>query len=321
MSGFRKTTLAFVIAGSMTQAYAGAMGPVCAPGQVTVPCENQAWDFGVTALLLKPIYDASMGYWGSTPAASGVTNYDNSNLDFNWGFKLEGSYHFNTGNDLNINWYHLDTDNQNFLAQAADVRPNGQTFAVNQTLTENSKWDAVNAELAQHADFSASKNMRFHGGVQYARIQTNASALATSGVAQLPAGSVPYSSRLDFSGFGPRTGLDMNYSFGNGFGMYAKTAAAVLVGTSKFNTSLTNTQTFATTVSSGTKNAMVPELEARLGADYSYMMSQGRLIIDAGWMWFNYFNAQHDVSGAQYGSESDFAATGPYVGLKYVGSV
>ncbi len=85
------------------------MGPVCTPGNVTVPCESSAWDFGGQALYLKPSFGAPFA--GVTRVANATSGFDypyfNKNNDWSWGFQLEGSFHFGTGNDIDLNWYHL----------------------------------------------------------------------------------------------------------------------------------------------------------------------------------------------------------------------
>ncbi|MGC1182194.1 Lpg1974 family pore-forming outer membrane protein [Legionella sp.] len=300
MFSLKKTTAA-VLALSSSAVFAGTMGPICSPGSVTVPCEHMAWDFGGQAIYLQIINNSDFAF----------SNESRDNSKWNWGFQLEASYHFNTGNDININWYHIDTSTQ-FFAVTDEVIGLGLLGGINH------KWDAVNGELGQFIDFSPTQKMRLHGGFQYARIKTNRAVIAADPLVFVD----QIEQRNQYNGFGPRTGIDMSYGFVNGFNIYAKAATALLVGTAKFNGSGISLLGFGPIAVSGSKTTIVPELEAKLGANYTYAMAQGELTLDGGYMWFNYFNAVRTTPhiGGELNS-NDFGASGPYVGLKYVGNV
>ena len=301
----RKISAAVISLSMVGMASAGTMGPVCTPGNVTVPCERTAWDFGIQALYLQPVNDADFGYNNTGFTQNGVTTYPDEDHDWGWGFRLEGSYHFNTGNDLTVNWLHYDqTTTFNHAVGIAGIND-----FVQRTI-KNPKFDSVNVEMGQHVDFGEMKDIRFHGGVQYARIDGSYRTANTNTQTNI------FRASTKFSGFGPRAGMDMTYNFGNGFAVYGNSAATILVGTSKWNGTLVNTGLSFR----ADKTAVVPALEAKLGAKYTYAIAQGDLTLDAGWLFMNYFNANHFIGGG-VPAESDFALQGPYLGLKWVGNV
>jgi hypothetical protein len=315
MLNLRKTAVAVLALGSSAVG-AGTMGPVCTPGNVTVPCETTAWDFGVYALYLQPAYDVDYGY-GPSISDGITTSYVDTDPDWGWGFKLEGSYHFNTGNDLNLNWYHWKKDTDSTLS-GVTIPGFSPFFGASQFEPE---WDAVNLEFGQHVDFGDFKDIRFHAGLQYARIEHDILASGFVGVVS-PLTALSTRVNSEFSGVGPRIGMDMQYNFGNGFAIYGNGATALLVGDAKFNAAVASGG-FLTGSISGSKTTIVPELEAKLGAKYTYAMAQGDLTLDAGWMFVDYLNVNHFISPiAGIGTrETNFALQGPYAGLKWVGNV
>ena len=115
----------------------------------------------------------------------------------------------------------------------------------------------------------------------------------------------------------------MSYAFGHGFSIYGNGAAAILAGSSK------NTRTYSDTsgivsrfnpaLSSAKATVVAPELEAKLGINYTFMLAQGNLTLDAGYMLVNYFDVQLSDKFARPG-DNNFNVHGPYAGLKWVGS-
>jgi hypothetical protein len=116
----------------------------------------------------------------------------------------------------------------------------------------------------------------------------------------------------------------LNYDWGNGLGIYANGAGAVLVGSAKgsYSSDFVSGSTSSTGFSSNSQTVVAPELEAKLGLKYDYSMAQGDLTLDIGWMWVNYFNVQS--SQLSTGSDivtSDFGLQGLFFGLKWLGDV
>jgi hypothetical protein len=303
-----KTTATAVLLAVCGSSFAGTMGPVCTPGNITVPCEARAWDVGIQALYLRPTFSGqsnTYNFFGNTLNGSHITLRENK-MDWAWGFRLEGSYHFGTGSDVNLNWIHYNHTTR--LAPITFVSLiSGLTNVVN-FVSRKTQWDAVNAEFAQHVDFGVFKNIRFHGGLQYAHLRYNEFVTGT-----IAGAAILNNDRASFNGLGPRVGLDMSYDFTSQFALYGKAAVAMVVGNVVFDN---NTLTAGAHASSF---QVIPELEAKLGGTYTYGMSRGDLILDAGYMFTNYFSVLTQLPPTNL-SSSSFAFQGPYIGLKYIGN-
>ncbi len=343
MLNLKKTAVAVLAFGS-SAVFAGTMGPVCSAVNVTIPCENTAWMLGGKALYLNSNFGHKLSTLTSSTGLSNATTSD-IGTKYGWGFMIEGAYHFNTGNDLNINWYHINNGHSRTFG--------GSTFTGNQALqsglifdrttyinslttnsgayvSANPQWDAVNIELGQEVDFGDMKRVRFHGGFEWARLAGSGTVNAAGSITTTTAGTTGSATAFNFikqgnptyNGFGPRLGSDFTYDWGNGLGMYANGAMTLLAGTNKSSFSKFDYAANAGVTSSQSTVQVVPELEGKLGLTYGYATAQGDIVLDVAWMWVNYFGALSTGDNfLSTSADTNFGLQGVIFGLKWMGNV
>ncbi|WP_454784917.1 Lpg1974 family pore-forming outer membrane protein [Legionella sp. WA2024007413] len=315
IASFILCTLGFGIA------QAGTMGPVCSPDNVTVPCPCNAWDVGISALYLQPNTNSAL----LNPILNPISN-DSHTVDssWDWGFLLEGSYHFNTGNDLNVNWLHFNPDNSDYFSFFS-----GDEFNPVTTFTDlkfDTKFDAVNLEFAQTSHFGKKKTIRFYAGGQYVNTRITRS---DNQFEKLPSDPTPHIIQRSvaytkFQGAGPRVGVDMSRDMKYGFALFAQSAMTLLTGQGKASLSGANLSGIAFPFSAQAKQTrLVPELEAKLGASYQLAVGNGQISLMGGWMWQHYLHMfllppGGNSNPATTVTQHDFSLDGPFIKGKWV---
>ena len=320
----KKTTLAVLGLAASGFAFAGAMGPVCTPGNVTVACEPNRWDLGVQALYLSAIYGAEKGLPITMPTNSAVLK-----PNWNWGFEAEGSYHFNAGNDVTVDWTHYSSINGlsgfSGLVPVPFVAPAGipDTFQV----SNENRLDQVNLVMGQHADLGAVSKMRLYGGLQYANLQVNVTNFYNA-IPGLPPQLAAFTlidlfSNADFKGLGPVVGIDYSYDITSELSLTGSGSGSILYGTSRFNSGFV-AQAVGLNFSPmyAAVKQIVPTVEAKLGLNYAYNMAQGVVNFEGGYQILNYFTPLRTASLVRFNTTTSFnyGLYGPYLGVKYLGN-
>jgi hypothetical protein len=310
----KKITLAILALGS-SAVFAGTMGPICAPGDVTVPCDARQWDLGVQALYLKPVYSARRAY---EFAPGGFRELEE---DWDWGYRLEGSYHFGTGNDLTLTWTHFDSEPGN--SGFAGFTPFTGSLAIPFTVAQDDRFDKVDLVVGQHVDMGARKDARFYAGLQYTRIRIDTQynyLITIPGLA--PAGFVQ-NRNTDFNGAGPVLGVNYAYELGSGLSITANAEGTLLYGSSRYNLNFVFAPSSLVPVNQyASKKSIIAGLQTKLGLNYAHELTQGVLNIEGGYQALDYFDVLQ-ITDVTCGclKDSDFGLYGPYVGIKWVGYI
>lgn len=318
MIGFVSRLGGIFLAG-MSLSFAGGLGPLCNNEDVTFPCEQSAWAFGVDFPYLQSRIPA-LGYYGSSvPERKADKQFNHLTYDWNWGFKLQGSYYFNTGNSIDVNWYHF-TNSQTTALPNNLNDPFQNKLTQDVTGSNNPRWDEVDADFGQRIDLSKRSELKIYAGVEYVRVRFSGgySAQGLINPSVNFSGNVAVLRDIIFNGFGPRIGANLLYGKIYGFSGYVQTATSALIGQSSFHRKLIYGQSVM--ITKGQNDAIVPELQLKAGIQFIYPMAQSDLIIDGGWFFTNYFHIMHEGVASGVVHLSDFSIQGPYIGLRWIGS-
>lgn len=341
MVNLKKAALAVIALGVTSVASAGMYAPPAAAGctgsSVSVPCEKQGWSFAADALYVQANNVGQVTRSTTTSGTTETTTSQNLQPDWVWGFRFAAGYYFGTGNDLNVNWTHfVNQTDQTTVATGIDPLYDARALTSYATASRSADsvstdidntFNSVNFEFGQAVNFGEHVDTRFHGGLQYAQIKQtlDQSDWNSSNVAIYNENKVESS----FDGIGPRVGMDSAYAFGNGLSVFGNVAAALLVGDLKYNTNdiRTNANGTGTTAntynsSSTNDNAIVPEMDLKLGLNYTKSLAQGDLTAEVGYEVANYWNSSVVADTTANGSDkTDFGYDGIFFGLKWLGNV
>lgn len=291
--------VALAIVAVSTGANAG-MYQACANTANQVPCGNSAWDFGVEALYLKNNSNALNGDLSTVSTKISFPTLGNNinwNPTFGWGYRLEGSYHFNAGNDISVNWSHYKST---YTFKDVD----GYIFTKNDSYRIVSRFDVVNIELGQRLEFGESLAIRGHLGVQYANFKENWSSDI------FLHGTFSDYDVNKVTGWGPRLGLDVNYEVVNGFGLYTKTGAGLISVKKDYHTFVPAGETLQELNIS--THPLIPEFDLAMGAAYTRAFAQGDLTAKVAWNTLIYLNSTYNEAATSW--------SGVSFGLKWVGN-
>lgn len=312
------------------------------PTLINIPQLLGGFVLGISGYYLQP--SDSNGDLAYASLNTGLTPGFNSEIrsvdpGYDWGWGINAGYIFpNTGNDVNLSYFHFDTDDTDSASlNVQGVTPFSFTAgALGNGDQTNSKAEytlnQVDLTVGQFINVGCRLILHPNAGLRWTDLERKLNSFyqetpAVSGDSD----NMSVHEKSDFSGIGPLLGLDASYYVMYGFGFVGHFDSAVLVGNidSKLDATETEVPGIATTwnLKTDSTRRIVPVVDAKLGADYTYMFyntANSDLTLELGWQFTNYFRAVDRIGGigdVDTGATitghktSDLGINGPYISL------
>lgn len=331
----KKIAFALAAIGLSSAALAGHPGDtVVAPTGVVLiaPDSVGVWAVGLEALYMQPTNADFQYVQINDISAPSATNSNKSvHNEHDWGGTIDVTYMFpGNSRDVRLAYTHLDMDDSSTKsinsALEAMTDPFGVTgFGVTPDTakgTSDYDYDAIDLVFGQWIRICDRLDLHPFGGLRWASVDMDdkGSYFNSSVSSEYGNGRI----HSDFSGLGPRAGIDAVVHVGSGISFTGTIGTSLLVGdvdTRFYNTATVGGAIVASnTIRSGDDELrVIPELDARLGINYTYNFDPATALgVELGYQAVNYFNvADKDFIDAAtpntINNSEDFGYHGPYL--------
>lgn len=324
------------------------------PTLIAVPQLPGGFVIGASAFYLQPsAHHGDLDYASVASGTSAIFAGSLKNVEpgYDWSWSLNIGYIFpNTGNDVNLSYFHLDTDNNDSISVNDGsniipinfVNPELEENVLNANAKAEYNLNQVDLTAGQFLDVGCRLILHPFVGLRWAEIERDLKSRFVEFSA--PSGGTlddifSINEKSNFDGIGPLVGADASYYIGLGFGIVSHFDSALLIGNIDSQSNVIHIDNieegnpsilFTTQLKKDDIRRIVPVLDAKLGADYTYVFNNAansHLTFEVGWMFSNYFNAVDRLSGAASGgitttfitkrTTSDLSLNGPYVNITF----
>lgn len=334
----KKIAFALAAIGISSAAFAGHPGDaVIAPTGINLmaPDSVGVWSVGLEALYMTP---TNSDFQYTSVVTTGVPTSTASNKSVNnssdWGGTIDVAYMFpGNSRDVKLSYTHLDMDNSStsntYNTNASTlVSPFGAGVGAAANTIDGAKgssdqnYNSVDLVFGQWVRIGDRLDLHPFGGLRYSSIDVDNKGSYTNS-----ADATDYSYgkiKSDFSGIGPRAGLDAAVHVGSGISITGTVGASLLVGdidAKVSNNVYTNSALVdgSYSIKNNDSTHVVPELDARLGVNYTYNFNPATALgVELGYQAVNYFDAvDTDFIDATtpntVNNSEDFGYHGPYL--------
>lgn len=316
---------------------------------VLIEMSLSAYLFFISPVMATPIFNTlripgsltlgMTGYYLQPTATNGDLDYARLNYDaftanlltirprYDWGWGINAGYLLPcTQSDLNLSYFHLDTNTKNCVCNSAvNITPVTNIFnfplsdpsilnpIYNYAVCSRVRYniDQVSFTLGQFINFGCRFSVHPMIGLRWLQLErsliTNyvqaTTVDTTSTIVQTQ--DVNFTEKSRYQGIGPLAGIDTTYCIGCGFNFVGHFNTALVVGGTRTHVNEIIQQSIiipdvvadlasdSVFLNNPSKSSVVPIIDLKLGVNYTWIFDRychKALTLEVGWMCANYFN-------------------------------